>query len=355
MSDAISSGFGMMPTLLRGVGKLSAQNDALTAQMTSGVKSDSYAGLGDQAYEAISLEPQISATNSWQTNLAQIQTNLSATQTALSSINTIASSLQATLLSLKTLSSASSIFTASDSAKQQLTQLTALLNTKSGDSYVFAGTASDQPPVTSPDLASSSLVTSIMTAVSQVGALGAPATEALTMASAVDNSAAGSVFSAQLSVSAVAASTFIPQVQVGRGDSIATGIVVTEGSVATGQSTGSPIRDLIRALATVAGLSGADSSKPDFQSLLTDTSSQLNTATEGLIGFTASVGLLQVNATSRSSAMSDTNVALRSQLDAVKGSDPVTTRTQQIAVQNQLTASYNLIADMKTLNLAQYI
>ena len=47
--------------------------------------------------------------------------------------------------------------------------------------------------------------------------------------------------------------------------------------------------------------------------------------------------------------------ALQSQLGAAKDSDPTTTRTQQVAVQNQLTASYTLIADMKSLNLAQYL
>jgi flagellar hook-associated protein 3 FlgL len=351
MSGAISNGSGIMPTLMRNVDKLNATNDALSAALTSGVTSDSYAGLGDQAYAAISLEPQISATAAWQTNATVAQTNLSITQTALTSISSIATSLQTSLLSLQTTSSTSTIATISSAARQQLTALTALLNTKNGDSYVFAGTASDQPPVTTSDLATSSLVSGIIGAVATVGTAGATATEAATLASASLTSPAN-VFSTQLSMAATA---LAPQIQVGQNQSIATGIVATQGGLASTVSTGSAIRDLIRSLATVAGLSGADSSSAGFQSLVADTSSQMSGVTQGLAGLTASVGTLQDNATSLGSSLSDMNDALTSQLDTTKNADPATTRTQQVAVQNQLTASYTLIADMKTLNLAQYI
>ncbi len=355
MSGAISNGFGIMPTLMRTVDKLNATNDALTAALSSNVTSDSYAGLGDQAYAAISLEPQISATAAWQTNVTQTQTKLSVTQTALTSISSIATSLQTSLLSLRTTSSASTISAASDAAKQQLTALTALLNTKNGDSYVFAGTASDQPPVTSPDLAASSLVSGIIGTVATVGTAGAAATQSATLARASDDTASNSVFSTQLSVAATSAATLVPQINVGQNESIATGVVATQGGPASTASTGSAIRDLIRSLATVAGLSGADSSSAGFQSLVADTSNQMTGITQSLANLSASVGTLQDNATSRSSNMSDVSEALTSQLGTAKDADIATTRTQQIAVQNQLTASYTLIADMKTLNLAQYL
>ena len=355
MSVAISNGFGSMPTLMRGIDKLNATNNALTAQTSSGVTSESYAGLGDQAYDAISLEPQISAAASWQTNLTQTQTKLSVTQTALTSISSIATSLQTSLLSIQTTSSAGTISAASTAAKQQLTQLTTLLNTRNGSSYVFAGSASDQPPVSSSDLATSGLVSSIISAVSAVGTTGAAATQAATLASASDNTPTGSVFSTQLSVTPTLATVLAPQIQVGQNQTATNGMVATQGGAASMTSTGSVIRDLIRTLATVAGLSGADSSSAGFQALFASTSSQMTGITQGMAGFAASIGTLQDNAALRSSNLSDVSDALASQLDATKNADPATTRTQQIAVQNQLTASYTLIADMKTLNLAQYI
>lgn len=359
MSGAVSNGYGIMPTLIRNIDKLNAESNALTSQASSNITSDSYAGLGDQAGEAISLQPQITATNAWQNNVTQIQTKLSVTQAALTSISSIATSLQTTLLSLRTTPSAGGISAASDNARQQLTELTSLLNTRSGDSYVFAGTASDQPPVTSPDLAVSPLVSGIIGTVAQVGTLGAAATESLTLADASYTNTTSSVFSAQLSpVQAVDAAALVPQVQIGQNENVHAGIVATQGDNPGAQSTGSSIRDLIRSLATLAGLSSvsaAGQGSIDFTTLISDMSSHMATITQGLAGLTASVGSQQDQATSRSNILSDMSDALKSQLDATKSSDPATTRTQQIAVQNQLTASYTLIADMKTLNLAQYI
>ena len=354
MSATISNSLGAIPNLLRGVDRLSAQNDALTAEESTGVVSDSFAGLGDQAEQAINLQPQITAIASWQTNLAQTQTKLSVTQSGLSSISSIASSLQTSLLGLSGTSSTSTIAAVSAGARQQLTQLTSLLNTQVGGSYVFAGTASDQPPVSS-DLASSSLVSSIISSVASVGTAGADATEAATLASAADNTPGTSVFSAQLSTSASAAAGLAPVLQVGQSDTIRSGIVATQGGAATAQSTGSPIRDLIRALATVAGLSGADPTSAGFTQLLSDTSAQLQTIGAGIQGLVSTVGQTQASATAQSGTLSNVSDALQSQLGNILNADPASVRTQQVAVQNQLTASYTLIADLKTLNLAQYL
>ena len=355
MSATISTSFGTTPTLLRSIDVLNAQNDALTAETSSGIVADSFAGLGDETSTAIGLQPQISATSAWQANVSDVQTRLSSAQTALSSINTIATNLQSTLLSLTTVNSSSAIATASDNAKQQLTALTSLLNTQSGDIYVFGGSASDQPPVSSSDLASSNLVSNIMTAVAAVGTTGAAATESATLTAALDNTPANSAFSSQLSVSATAASGLVQQVQVGNDDTLAAGVVATQGGAASSQSTGSSIRDLIRSLATVAGLSAADPSSAGFSTLVSDTSRQMQSVTQGLQGLVASAGTLQQNATSQGSMLSNVNDALTSQLNTIMDSDPTTVRTQQVALQNQLTASYTLIADMKTLTLAQYL
>ena len=356
MSGAIGDGFGLIPVLMRNIDQLNAQNNTLTAEQSTGEVSGSFAGLGDQAYEAISLGPQITAASTWQNNVSQLQSRLSVSQTALSGISSIATSLQSSLSNLESTSSTAGIAAASDSAKRALTQLTSLLNTQDGDNYVFAGAASDQAPVTSADLASSSMVSSIMNAVAQVGETGAAATEAATLASAGDNSSSGSVFSSQLSVSPLAAAGMVSQVQVGPGGAtIATGVTATQGSAAGAQSTGSPIRDLIRSLATVAGLSGADPTSAGFAQLVSDTVSQVQTVMTGITGLVSQVGEAQSSATAQSSTLSDLSSALQGQLGSITGADQAAVRTQQVAVQDQLTASYTLIADMKALTLAQYL
>jgi len=355
MSATISGSSGLMPTLLRNVDQLSAQNNQLTEQISTGLVSTDYAGLGADAYQAISLDPQISQLGAWQTNITQAQVKLSATQSAMTGINSIATSLQTSLLTLQSSSSAGTIATMSQQALQQLTQLTSLLNTSTGSSYVFAGTASDQAPVPSSDLASSSVVSGIISAVAQVGTNGAAATESTTLSIASGASAAGSIFSSQLSVSPASAATLVPQVQIGSGDMLASGLVASQGTAASASSTGSPIADLIRGLATVAGLSQAGPSSAGYQTLVSDTLTQVGSAVQGLQTMTSQVGAMQDQATSQSSLLSDTTDALQSQLTNITGSDLATVRTQQVAVQNQLTASYTLISDMRTMNLAQYL
>ncbi len=355
MSTSISSVLGIMPNLLYGVDRLSTQNDTLTSEETSGVVADDFAGLGEQTYDAISLEPQITANNAWQANLTQGQTKLSTTQAALSGIGSIASSLQSSLLGLTGDTTTTSVAAASSSAKQALTQLTSLLNTQNGNSYVFAGTALDQAPVNTSDLADSAMVSSIMSAVATVGTTGSAAAEASTLASASDNTPGTSVFSAQLSTSALAATSLVPQLQVGQSDVIANGIVATQGGAATAQSTGSPIRDLIRALATVAGLAGADTGSAAFTQLVSSTSSQMQDVSQGIEDLVTTVGATQASIAAQSSTLSDVSTALQSQFSTIMEADPATVRSQQVAVQNQLTASYTLIADMKTMTLAQYL
>ena len=355
MSGAISNSLSLVPNRVYGADRLSAQNNALTAEASTGIVADSFSGLGDQAYTAVNLEPQITALGAWRSNLAQSQTKLATTQSALSSIGAIATNLQTSLVSLVSLNTPASIAIASNAARQELTQLTSLLNTRSADTYVFAGTASDQPPVSGGDLAATGLVSGIISAVSAVGTAGAAATQAATLGLASDNSPGNSVFSAQLSAPAPHAASLAPSLQIGQGEVIANGIVATQGGPATAQSTGSPIRDLITALATVAGLSGADPNSAGFRQLVSDATNQLQDVNQGIQGLIAHVGETQVNVTTQSSSLADASDALQAQLGAIMNADPAVVRTQQVAVQNQLTASYSLIADMKTLTLAQYL
>lgn len=355
MSGTISSSIGMMPTLLRNIDQLNAQNNTLTEQISTGLVSSDYAGLGDDAYQAISLDPEISQIGAWQANITQAQVKLSASATALTTISSIATSLQTSLVSLQSTTSPQTIATISQQAQQQLTQLTSLLNTSTGNGYVFAGTASDQAPVPAADLAASGVVASIIASVAQVGTNGAAATEASTLSAASGASAAGSIFSSQLSVPPAAAAALVPQVQIGAGAMLSSGIVVSQGTAPSLQSTGSAVADLIRGLATVAGLSQADTGSAGYQTLVSDTLTQMSSTVQSLQGMASQVGVLQDQASSQSSLLSDTKDALQGQLSDLTGSDVATVRTQQVAVQNQLTASYTIISDMRSLSLAQYL
>lgn len=343
--------------LTQAVDQLNAQNTDLEASLTSGAISDSYSGLGDQRFMALDLQPQITKIVGWQSNITSAQNILSVSQTAMSSVSSIATSLQTSLTTLTGDTSASTVAVAATQAQQALTQLATLLNTKDGSQYVFAGTDSNTAPVTDPaTITSSAFFRNIASDVADVSTNGASQTEASTVAAAADNTAGQTVFSTALSVDPTVASGLNRRMTVGDQDHVSVGFVATQGtSAASTTSTGSSIRDLMRALAVVANLGQADTSSAQFSSLVASTRSQMDSVSSGLNIVMASMGTTQASLTSSSSMLDEVGDALTSQLGTIRDSDPTLLATQISATKTQLQASYSLIADMKGMSLAAYL
>ena len=345
-----------MALLTQGVDALSARGTALQGELSSEVLSDSYAGLGDQTYQALNLQPHITEIAGWQTNVTSAQNALGVTQTAMSQITTIATDLQTSLTSLRGDKSATNVSVAALQARQSLTELASLMNTQNGSRYVFAGNASGTAPVTDPSaITTGSFFQTIAARVAAVGTTGAAGVEAATVAAAADNTAGQSVFSSALSVSATQAATITHTVTVGDQDHVPVGFVATQGGNATPSSTGSSIRDLMRALAVVGSLDQADPSSSGFATLVDDTGTQMTGVSDSLNLSVASLGQMQEQLTGRATTLSHVSDALTAQLGSVKDSDPATLSAQITDTQNQLQASYSLIADMKGMSLASYL
>ena len=345
-----------MSPLTSAVDRLNAQNAGLQAELSSSVLSDSYAGLGDQRYQALNLQPQITQVSAWQQNVTSAQNTLSVTQTAMSSITAIATSLQTSLISLRGNQSAANVSAAAAEARSSLNELGSLLNTRNGSQYVFGGTASDTAPVVDPSsIAASPFFQAISASVASVGTTGAAAVETATLAAASDNTLTGSVFSTAFSVGGAAAASLTHTVTVGEQDHVAVGFVATAGTAPSATSTGSQIRDLMRALATVGSLDQADAASTGFSTLIDDTATQVGAINDGLTNTVSRLGQTQAELTSQSGLLGSVSDALKAHLGAIKNSDGPMLSTQINAVQNQLTASYTLIADMKGLSLAAYI
>ena len=342
--------------LTQATDQLSAQYAAEQAAVSSGVTSDSYAGLGDGRYQALNLQPQITQLGGWQQNVATAQNTLTVTQTALSRITTIATNLQTSLTSLKGDPGSTGIATAALQARQSLTELGSLLNTRDGSGYVFGGNDATEAPVTDPDsILQGSLFTTIAGSVAAVGSTGAAAAESATLAAATSNDPGTSVFSAALSVDGGSAASLGHDVAVGEGDHVTVGFVATAGGAATATSTGSWVRDLVRALATVGSLDQADPGSAGFATLVNDTSDAVSGVSGSLTTTVAALGQTQAQLTAQSGTLSLTSDALTQQLGLVKASDPASLSTQLTDTQNQLQASYSLIADLKGLTLASYL
>lgn len=359
---------GTAYVLQQAVSTLTDQQTALVAQATTGVVSDTYAGLGDQRGQALSLQPQITAISTWQTSISGAQTNLSVTQSALTEITSLNTTLQNDLLSLNGTYGKETLATVAASAKTALSELGDYLNAQGSTGYVFAGTDVNNAPVTDAGgLANSTLATATSDVVSQLDTLGASsvletatsyASSGATYTSADGTTVNLSVFSSALSTDPSSAKGLETKAVVGQSSVINVGMVATEGTTPTSSqttTTGSAIRDLMRNLMIVASLGSADTSSSNFSDLVTQLKASTNTVGTELSNQEGTLGLMQSSLTTQSTNLSTMSTMLTSQLSDIKDVDIAAVSVQTGNVQDQLMASYTLISDLKGMTLASYI
>lgn len=362
MSGAISatslSDSGWMSSLISDAATVRQHLETLTNQVSTGLVSSSYAGLGSGAAVSLDLNPELANLQTWQNNIDQVTGPMQVTQTAMTQIQSIAQSFYAQVNSLDT-SDASSVDVLASSAQSALQQVAGLLDTTDGNTYVFGGADSTNPPVPDPDqILSSGFYTQINSEVAGLGANGAAATVAATLATASSNATGTSPFSAYMSQPAATLQAATPVVQIGQGQTAQVGLLASANSAvpSTGSSTtGSYMRDLMRALATIGSLSSAQVSASDFQSLVQDTSTSLQGAISAMAGDAGVLGNTQTALTTAQTQMSDTATALTTQVSGAQDVDMAQTMSNLTLVQTQMQASYQVIAGMENLSLVKFL
>lgn len=121
-----------------------AQFDDLQRQLSTGQKSDTYAGLGLDRGLTVSLNAQASALNAFDTTIDTVMTRLNVVQNSLTAMNDVASKMRAGMV--QGTGSTGNTNTTQVNAQSWLQQLIAVLSTQAGDRFVFSGRATDQAP-----------------------------------------------------------------------------------------------------------------------------------------------------------------------------------------------------------------
>ncbi len=345
--------YGALGQAIYSSGVVQTQLDKLTEQASSGYVADNYGGLGANASAAISLQPQITALASQQSAIDTVGGQLGVAQTALSQITTIATNINALIPTLTNINPNQVTYVAS-AAQSALQQVASLLDTTDGSNYVFAGTDSSNPPIPNPaGITSAAFYTQIGTAVQALGANGAAAT----LSSAVTALSSNSPFSTNLRNGT--ASSLIPTVQIGTGAPVQVGILANQNTIipaSTGaNTTGSYFQDLLKNLATLANLSSSQVNTTGFTQLVQGTQANLSDAISGLSSEAGSLGTTQSNLTAQQTQLGDTSTALTSQVSNVEDANMAQTISDISEVQTQLTASYKIISELKSLSLANYL
>src|SRR3954468_16320465 len=145
-----SIGYGRT-VLGQSVRSLNDQLTTLSAQLTTGKKATTYAGMGVNEGFAIAARAQLSNLSAFTDTMTKINTTISVANTALQALADIGTQVQnAAAASSQTLNGSGQTI-AQQNAQSQLGMMLGILNTQSGDRYVFSGAAIDTQPVIDAD------------------------------------------------------------------------------------------------------------------------------------------------------------------------------------------------------------
>ena len=348
---------GILVSLIADSSRTKDALDALTTQAATGRIAETYAGLPNAGRLSLDLRPQIAHQAALQSGIDAATGRLTVAQAALTQLQTIASTLNAQLNSLNGLDAAT-VDSVAASARAALQQAAGLLDTQDAGTYVFGGSDTLNPPVPSPDaILSTGFATQIAAAVAGLGATSGPVTAA-TLASAGSNAPGTSPFSAALSQPAATVNATLPAVDVGLGLRVVVGLVASANAhgASTGPSTtGSAVRDLLRALATIGALTGAQATLGGFQGLISDTRDSLRGAISTLANEAGDLGQTQAALNATRTDLGDLSVALTTQVASGEDVDMAATLSKLSATQTRLQSSYQLIAAQNALSLTKYL
>jgi len=139
--------YGTSSVLNQSVLNLKNQMTVLQSQLTSGVKSTTYAGMGVNEGFAIAARSQLSNISAFTDTMTNINTDIGIANTGLQSMVDIGNTMvNAANSTMQTLNSGGQTI-AQTTAYSQLSSMLGVLNLQAGDRYLFSGSAINTPAV----------------------------------------------------------------------------------------------------------------------------------------------------------------------------------------------------------------
>src|ERR1700761_4362979 len=130
---------------------LNNQLTNLSTELSTGVKSQSYAGMGVNEGFAIAARAQLANIDAFGTTQTNVNTIISAVNNALQSLSDISGNIQSGAAASPQSLDDTGQTSAQESAASQLSAIVGMLNTQVGSNYIFSGNAINTPAVASAD------------------------------------------------------------------------------------------------------------------------------------------------------------------------------------------------------------
>jgi flagellin-like hook-associated protein FlgL len=132
------------------VNQLAVQRDQLTnltQQISTGLASQTFGGLGAGRSVALQFQTQLDQANTFLNTINNVNTTLSVVNTSIQGINTLATQMQSTFSQQSYNLLSSGVTDQQQAASNGLEQMVSILNSNVGGSYVFGGKANTKAPV----------------------------------------------------------------------------------------------------------------------------------------------------------------------------------------------------------------
>jgi flagellar hook-associated protein 3 FlgL len=123
----------------------------LSTQLSTGVKSTNYAGMGTNEGFAIAARSQLSNISAYSDTMTNVTTIINAANAALQSLSDIISEVQSEASASPQNLTSTGQTIGQQNATSQLSAMVGMLNTQVGDRYIFSGNAISTPAVASSD------------------------------------------------------------------------------------------------------------------------------------------------------------------------------------------------------------
>jgi len=133
------------------VRNIDSQLSDLSTSLSTGVKSQTYAGMGVNEGFAVAARSQLANISAFGDTMTNVNTVVSAANAALQSLSTITGQVQGNAAATSKNITSSGQTIGQQNALSQLSAVVGILNTQVGDRFIFSGTAINTPAVASPD------------------------------------------------------------------------------------------------------------------------------------------------------------------------------------------------------------
>lgn len=327
-------------------------------QISTGRKGNSYAALGTEAPKAMDMRADIGRRETYQNTIGQTLSKVQVTQNVLNRIGAIAEKFAASSTKLLGAAKPEEIQIQAGQAKAALVEVAHLLNENYAGEYLFGGADTHNPPIPNANaIATTGMAKKIADEVATLNA-----TNATTVLSAITGWATNddplvTPFSEYLE-------TGVGKIEGRRNllvsdiERIDYGIIANRNAavVSSGETTGSWARDLLRGLASIAGLTPEKSQLgQSYVDFVTKVQDGLRSSVDALALERGALGVTEARLQSVQTLHESVTVSLTLQVRDLEEVDMAKTITSFQATQTQLEASYRAIAIAQQLSLTRFL